>query len=152
MDRAELQEYYKHHYEDLRRQERERQEYMQMNEPEAPSPAPVPQPSVIYAEPIENHNNGEIIQLKEKLKVLEEENKSLKKYILSEGRCPLAVLPPAERGGPLVLDHDIRPLAHPVQQPEVGAARHRNLEREPARRIAVPLQPALGAFRRLPHR
>tara|TARA_B100000700_G_scaffold268251_1_gene308781 strand:- start:63 stop:359 length:297 start_codon:yes stop_codon:yes gene_type:complete len=62
---------------------------MQMNEPEAPSPAPVPQASVIYAEPIENHNNGEIIQLKEKLKVLEEENKSLKKYILSEGRCPM---------------------------------------------------------------
>ena len=47
-------------------------------QPEAPSPAPVPQPSVIYAEPIENHNNREIIQLKEKIKSLEEENKSLK--------------------------------------------------------------------------
>ena len=44
----------------------------------APSPAPVPQPSVIYAEPIETHNNKEIIQLKEKIKSLEEENKSLK--------------------------------------------------------------------------
>ena len=47
-------------------------------QPEAPSPAPVPQPSVIYAEPIETHNNKEIIQLKEKIKSLEEENKSLK--------------------------------------------------------------------------
>ena len=47
-------------------------------QPEAPSPAPVPQPSVIYAEPIENHNNREIIQLKEKIKSLEEENKSLR--------------------------------------------------------------------------
>ena len=51
-------------------------------QPEAPSPAPcpapVPQPSVIYAEPIENHNNREIILLKEKIKSLEEENKLLK--------------------------------------------------------------------------
>ena len=47
-------------------------------QPEAPSPAPVPQPSVIYAEPIETHNNKEIIQLKEKIKSLEEENKSLR--------------------------------------------------------------------------
>ena len=45
----------------------------------APCPAPVSQPSVIYAEPIETHNNREIIQLKEKIKSLEEENKSLKK-------------------------------------------------------------------------
>ena len=49
-----------------------------MIQPEAPSPAPVPQSSVIYAEPIKNHNNREIIQLKEKIKSLEEENKSLK--------------------------------------------------------------------------
>ena len=55
-------------------------------QPEAPSPAPapVPQPSVIYAEPIETHNNREIIQLKEKIKSLEEENKSLKAEMKAE--------------------------------------------------------------------
>ena len=49
-----------------------------MNQPEAPSPTPVPQVSVIYAEPIDNHNNREIIKLKEKIKSLEKENKLLK--------------------------------------------------------------------------
>ena len=49
-----------------------------LNQPEAPSPAPVPQVSVIYAEPIDNHNNREIIKLKEKIKSLEKENKLLK--------------------------------------------------------------------------
>ena len=42
----------------------------QVNQPEAPSPSPAPQPSVVYAEPIENHNNREIIQLKEKINCL----------------------------------------------------------------------------------